>query len=259
MRGLGTAINVATILLGTGAGILVGRRLPERARTTMLQGVGLVVIALGVGQTVHTRNMVFPLVAIVAGALIGELLGIEDRLESLGDHIRRRFERSDSLGTVDVDVDVEVEGAGIERAGLGGAPTTAGSTFVEGFVDASLLFVVGPLAVLGSIADGLRGDLELLVVKSALDGLVSVILGATLGLGVAFSALPVLAYQALLTLAAGGADSVLTDRMTVELTATGGVMVMGIGLRVLDIKRVRVGSMLPALILAPVLVGLFAR
>jgi uncharacterized membrane protein YqgA involved in biofilm formation len=257
MRGLGTAINVATILLGTGAGLLVGRRLPERARTTMLQGVGMVVIALGVGQTVRTRNMVFPLVAIVAGALIGELLGIEDRLESLGDRIRRRFERGDPPGTIDVDV--EVEGASIERAGLGAAPAPTRSTFVEGFVDASLLFVVGPLAVLGSIADGLRGDLELLVVKSALDGLVSVILGATLGLGVAFSALPVLVYQALLTLAAGGADSVLTDRMTVELTATGGVMVMGIGLRVLDIKRVRVGSMLPALVLAPVLVGLFAR
>ena len=242
MPGLGTAINVATIVAGTGAGLLVGGRIPERARTTVLQSVGLITLALGVGQAIRTDNIVFPLVAIVAGGLLGEALRLEDRLESLGDRIRRRVERP---------VDPEIEGATTE------APVPG--TFVEGFVAASLLFCVGPLAILGSIQDGLEGDVGLLVVKSALDGLVSVIFAATLGWGVGFSVLPVLVYQGLLTLLAGGADSVLTDRMILEGTATGGIMVMGISLRLLDLRQVRVGSLLPALLLAPALVAVFAR
>ncbi|HUP85764.1 MAG TPA: DUF554 domain-containing protein [Acidimicrobiales bacterium] len=228
MPGLGTAINVATIVVGTGVGLLVGGRLPERARTTVLQSVGLIVVALGVGQAIRTRNIVFPLVAIVAGGLLGEALRIEERLESLGDRIRRR---------------------------VGGEE----HTFVEGFVVASLLFCVGPIAILGSISDGLENNIGLLVVKSALDGLVSVIFAATLGWGVGFAALPVLVYQGLLTLLAGRADTVLSDRMILEGAATGGIMVMGIGVRLLDLKQVRVGSLLPALALAPALVAAFAR
>jgi uncharacterized membrane protein YqgA involved in biofilm formation len=248
MPGLGTAINVATIVAGTGAGLLVGGRIPERARTTVLSGVGLITLALGVGQAIRTENIVFPLVAIVVGGLLGEALTLEDRLEGLGDRIRRRVERP---------VDAEIEGADAELAV--GAPSAGGSTFVEGFVAASLLFCVGPLAILGSIQDGLEGDIGLLVVKASLDGLVSVIFAATLGWGVGFSVLPVLVYQGALTLLAGGADAVLTDRMILEGTATGGIMVMGISLRLLDLKPVRVGSLLPALVLAPALVAVFAR
>ena len=257
MPGLGTAINVATIVAGTGAGLLVGGRIPERARTTVLQSVGLITLALGVGQAIRTENIVFPLVAIVVGGLLGEALRIEERLESLGDRIRRRVERP---------VDPEVEGA---QDALWRDPRTETvreplqnpeeSTFVEGFVATSLLFCVGPLAILGSIQDGLEGDVGLLVVKSALDGLVSVIFAATLGWGVGFSVLPVLVYQGALTLLAGGADAVLTDRMILEGTATGGIMVMGIAMRLLDLRQVRVGSLLPGLVLAPALVALFAR
>jgi uncharacterized membrane protein YqgA involved in biofilm formation len=245
MSGLGTAINAATIVAGTGAGLLVGGRIPERARTTVLQSVGLITLALGVGQAIRTDNIVFPLVAIVFGGLLGEALRIEDRLEALGDRIRRRVEG---------DVDAEIEGA---DASLEDSSTK--NTFVEGFVAASLLFCVGPLAILGSISDGLEGDVGLLVVKSALDGLVSVIFAATLGWGVGFSVLPVVIYQGLLTLLAGTADAVLSDRMILEGTATGGIMVMGIALRLLDVKQVRVGSLLPGLVLAPALVAVFAR
>jgi uncharacterized membrane protein YqgA involved in biofilm formation len=251
VAGLGTVINVATILAGTAAGLLVGGRLPERARTTVLQSVGLVVIALGVGQVIRTDNIVFPLVAVVAGGLLGEALRIEDRLVSLGDRIRRRVER-------DVDVDADLVALEADEPPEA-RPERPANTFVEGFVAASLLFCVGPLAVLGSIADGVEGDIQLLVVKSALDGLVSVIFAAMLGWGVGFSVVPVLVYQGLLTLLAGQADAILTDRMILEGTATGGVMVMGIGLRVLDLKQVRVGSLLPALLLAPALVAVFAR
>lgn len=225
---------MATIVGGTGAGLLVGGRLPERARTTMLQGVGLVVIVVGVTEAAKTRNVVFPLVAIVAGGLVGELLRLEERLESLGERIRRRVER---------DTD----------------PSAGKTTFVEGFVAASLIYCVGPLAILGSIQDGLRGDISLLVVKSSLDGLVSIVFAATLGWGVGFSALAVAAYQGTLTLLAGGAQSVLSDRMVLEMTATGGIMVMGIGFRLLEVRAVRVGSLLPALAVAPALVGVFAR
>lgn len=258
MVGLGTLINVATILAGAALGLVVGHRLPERVRMTMLQGVGLAVVALGVRQATSTANLVFPLVAVVVGGLLGELMGIEERLADLGEWIRRKVERP---------VDPEVEGV-VEHE-LSGAPPAhdhadgpAASPhrhrFVEGFVAASLLYVVGPLAILGSIADGLSGDIELLVVKAALDGLVSVIFAATLGWGVAFSVVPVALYQGATTLLAGAADALLTERMILELTATGGLLVMGIGVRLLDLKQIRVASFLPALLVAPVLVGLFA-
>lgn len=236
MPGLGTAINVATIAGGTAAGLLIGRYIPERSRVTILQAVGLVTFALGVGQAIRTRNIVFPLVALVLGGLLGEALRLEDRLESLGERIRRRLEGDET----------EVEGEG-------------GSTFVEGFVAASLLFCVGPLAILGSVQDAVAGEIQLLVVKAALDGLVSAIFAATLGWGVGFSLVPVLVYQGGVTLAAARADAFLTDRMILELTSAGGVIVMGIALRLLDIKQVRAGSLLPALALTPLLVALFAR
>jgi uncharacterized protein len=230
VRGLGTLINVAAVLAGTIAGMLAGERLPERTRTTILQAVGIVVVGLGVIGLQDSRNVVFPLVALVLGALIGEAIGIEERVEGLGERLRARFARRGH-----------------------------NATFVEGFVTASLLFCVGPLAILGSIDDGLRADPQLLIVKSTLDGVVAVVFAATLGWGVGFAILPIIAYQGLLTLAAGAADSVLTARMVAEISATGSVLVAGIGLRLLDLVHVRVASLLPAVVIVPILVALFAR
>lgn len=232
MRGLGTAVNVATVLAGTGAGLLLGPRLPERLRTTVLHGVGLVTVALGITNAIHTRNLVFPLVAVVAGGALGELLLIEDGLEGLGSWLRHR------LG---------VQGGTEERR------------FVEGFVSASLLFCVGPLTILGSLSDGLGRGSDQLVVKAVLDGSVALVLASTLGVGVGLSALSVLVVQGGITAAAGLLADVLDERMLDELTATGGIIILGIALRLLDLKQVRVGSYLPALILAPVLVAIFAR
>ena len=231
MRGLGTVVNVLTVLAGTTAGTVIGNRLNERTRATLLAGVGLVTLVIGFDQAAATHNVVFPLVAIVIGGLAGELLVIEERLEGLGEVIRR--------------------GLGAGRDGP--------STFVEAFVTASLVFCVGPLTILGSIQDGLHADHELLFVKAGLDGLVAIVLASTLGWGVAASAAVVLLYQGGLTLLAGAADDVLTDRMIDELTATGGIMILGIGFRLLDVKRVRVASFLPALLVIPVAVALFAR
>lgn len=234
MRGLGTAINVAAVLAGTGVGLALGHRLPERVRATLLSGVGLVTLVLGVSQGLETKNLLFPLAAVVLGAFLGELATLEERLERLGERIQRR----------------------VPRRSRSDEPT---SRFVEGFVAASLVFCVGPLTILGSIQDGLAGDFELLAVKSALDGLVAIVFASTLGLGVGFSALTVLVYQGLLTLGAFALDDVLTERMVAETTATGGVMVVGIGIRLLELKAVRVAAMLPGLLLAPLAVALFAR
>ena len=234
MRGIGTVVNVITVLVGTFAGVMVGNRLPERMRTAVLQVVGLFTLVIGGRDAFGTRNVVFPLVALILGAVLGTALRIEERLEALGEAVRRRFEK----GTDDDD-----------------------SRFVEGFVAASLLFCIGPLTILGSIRDGLGGPdhAQLLLVKAALDGTVAVAFASTMGWGVGFSALTVVAVQGTLTLAAGAADRVLTERMIVEMTAAGGVMVMGIGLRLLDVKKVAVAAFLPALVLAPVGVALFAR
>ena len=234
MRGIGTIVNVVTVLAGTVAGATLGSRLPERLRAAVLQAVGLVTLVIGARDALGSRNVVFPLVSLVLGAAIGEALRIEDRLEALGARMRRRFEK-------DADGD--------------------DTRFVEGFVAASLLFCVGPLTILGSIRDGLGGPdhAQLLLVKAALDGTVAVAFASTFGWGVGFSALTVAVVQGALTLAAGAADGVLTDRMIVEMTAAGGVMVIGIGLRLLDVKKVAVASLLPALVLAPAGVALFAR
>ena len=237
MRGLGTIVNVTTVLVGAAIGLLAGPRLPERLRQIALQGVGLVTFVLGVQEAAKTVNLAFPLGSIVLGGLIGEALGIEELLDRIGNAFQRLAHRR--RGTTEED-----------------AP---GSTFAEGFVTATLIFCVGPLTILGSISDGLGLGAQQLFVKSALDGTVAVVLASTLGAGVMLSALSVLVIQGLLTLAAAAVHAALSSRMIVETTATGGIMILGIALRILDIKRIRVGSFLPAVVIAPVAVALFAR
>ena len=235
VRGLGTIVNVTTVLVGATVGLLVGPRLPERFRQIALQGVGLVTFVLGIQEAGKTANLAFPLGSIVLGGLIGEALRIEHLLDRLGtgfERIARRGHRTDD---------------------------PPGSTFVEGFVTATLFFCVGPLTILGSISDGLGLGAQQLFVKSALDGTVAVVLASTLGAGVALSAFSVLVVQGLLTLAAAAVHAALTDRMIAETTATGGIVIIGIALRILDIRRIPVGSFLPALVIAPVAVALCAR
>jgi hypothetical protein len=238
VRGLGTLVNVATVVAGTAVGMVAGQWVPDRLRATVLEAVGLVTLALGFLEAGRTRNVVFPLVALVLGALVGEALRVEDRLEAVAERLRPAAAR--------------------DRSPTDRSPDD-GRSFVEGFVTASLVYCVGPLTILGSISDGLGHGAQELIVKAALDGLVSVVLASTLGIGVGFSALTVLVVQGSLTAGAGLADRVLDARMIAEMTATGGVMLLGVALRLLDVRRVRVGSLLPALVFAPVLVSLFAR
>lgn len=242
MRGIGTVINVFTIVGGTLVGLIVGRYISERIRLTVEQAVGMTTLVLGIATAAKTDNIVFPLVSVVLGGIIGESLRIEDRFESLGNWVRRK-------------VEVKSQSGWMSRTSL----TTLHPRFVEGFVTATLLFSIGPMSILGSIDDGLGRGAQILIVKAALDGLVSVLFAATMGWGVAISAIIVGIYQGLMTLGASGLDAILTDRMVHEMSATGGIMILGIALRFMEVKPIRVGSLLPGLFVAPVLVALFAR
>jgi len=230
VRGLGTLINTATVLIGGSVGYFVGHRIRESVRTTVVQVIGIATIVLGIGDALDTRNLVFPLVGMVLGAIVGELLRIEERLESLGGRLKRRFAKDDSDGR-----------------------------FVEGFVTATLLFCVGPMTILGAIEDASGKTPQLYIIKGTLDGFMSIIFTATYGIGAMFSAVGVLVVQGLLTLGGTGIDSLLDDRMRTELFAAGGFVVLAIGLNLLRITKIRLGSLLPGLVLTPVLVALFAR
>jgi uncharacterized membrane protein YqgA involved in biofilm formation len=227
--GLGTLINTATVLVGGSVGIAMGNKIPERVRIIVVQVIGMLTIGLGLSDLLKTHNMVFPLLGMVFGAVIGEVMRIEDRLEGFGEVIRRRFAQRQDPGP-----------------------------FISGFVTASLLFCIGPLTILGAIQDASGATPQLYIIKGTLDGFMSVIFGAIHGVGVLFSAVSVFIVQGTLTLFGTNLDSLLNDRMRIELFATGGLAVMAIGLNLLEIKKIRLGSLLPGLIITPILVKLFA-
>lgn len=230
MRGLGTLINTATVIVGGGVGYFIGHRIPENVRLIVMQVVGLATMIMGIESALDTHNIVFPLIGTVFGALIGELLKIEDRLETLGEWLKKKFARDESDE----------------------------STFVKGFVTATLLFCIGPLTILGAIEDASGKTPQLYIIKGTLDGFISIIFVAAYGIGAMFSAVSVFVVQGLLTLGGTGLDSLLDDRMRTELFATGGFLVLAIGLNLLDIKRIKLGSLLPALLITPILVAIFA-
>lgn len=229
MIGLGTLINTATVVVGGTVGVAMGDKIPERVRVVVVQVIGMVTIGLGLSDLLKTHNMVFPLLGMVFGAVIGELLRIEDRLQGIGEFIRKRFAKRQEPGP-----------------------------FVTGFVTATLLFCIGPLTILGAIQDASGATPQLYIIKGTLDGFMSVIFGAIHGVGVLFSAVSVFIVQGTLTLFGTRLDALLNDRMRIELFAAGGLAVMAIGLNLLEIKKIRLGSLLPGLIITPILVQLFA-
>jgi uncharacterized membrane protein YqgA involved in biofilm formation len=224
----GTFINVAAVLAGTAVGLLVGGRLSDSARDRVLSGLGLITLVVGVDLALAWRDTdpLYVLGGVLLGGLVGEAIGIEAWLGRLGDRIQ----------------------AAVSRGGP--------SRVSEAFVTASLLFCVGPLTVVGAIQDGLTGDYDALATKSMLDGFASVALTATLGWGVALAAGTVLLVQGGISLGAGAFEDVLDGEALDALTSAGGILIIGISLKLLDLKDVKVGNFLPALVLAPGLVGL---
>jgi len=224
----GTLIDVAAIVVGGLLGIFFGRRLSDNLKNTVITGMGLFTTAVGFQMFLKTENPLIVLGAIILGALLGEWWKIEEKIQSLGIWLEKR----------------------VAGESVGGS-----SYFVRGFLSASILFCTGPMAVLGSISDGLRGDFLTLSIKSVLDGVISLAFASTLGMGVTFSALPVLAYQGGISLAASKLDTIISATMMNELTATGGILLMGVGISsILEIKKIRVGNFLPAIVIAPLLV-----
>lgn len=239
MPGLGTAINVVAILLGSSLGVLIGNRLPQRVRLTITDALGLVVLVLGglnaaaLGDEAYVAavgagaTLLIVLGSLLIGGTLGSLWRLEDRLEGLGGWLQVRLS--------------------------GGTASGSRARFIEGFVTASLVFCIGPLAVLGSLSDGLGNGIDQLVLKSALDGVAALAFASTLGWGVAASAIAVGVVQGSFTLVAVLLGQVLPDAYVAAITATGGVLLLGVGLRLLDVRKVPVGDLLPALAVAPLL------
>ena len=235
--GLGTAVNIATIIAGASLGVLIGGRMPERTRSLITDVLGLITI-LGAASAlipmwgeryINAMPKGWTLLVILAALLIGGILGsaakLETRLDSFGEYLRKKF--------------------GAHENG----------TFIEGFISASLLFAIGPLAILGSISDGMSTGIDQLLLKSSLDFFAAMAFAASLGWGVAASAIPVGIYQGVWTVIGFGLGSILSDYQIDAMTIVGGLMLVSIGLRLLKVREIAVGNLLPALILAPIFAG----
>ena len=228
MIGLGTIVNAAAIIIGGISGSLLRSGLSDRFRETLMQALGLSVLIIGIsgalqgiyrvvdGDRLNSEFIMLMIFSLVIGSIIGELLNIEDRLERMGLWIQNRF---------------------LKNSG----------NFAEGFITASLVFCVGAMAIVGSLQDGLTGDTGTLFAKSILDGLISVIFAASLGIGVAFSSIPVFIYQGSITLMAGVIEPWLTKTVIIQTSLVGSVLIIAIGLNLLEYKRIKVGNMLPAI------------
>ncbi|MEW6404147.1 MAG: DUF554 domain-containing protein, partial [Chloroflexota bacterium] len=206
----GTLLNVATVLIGGALGLLFGARIPEKLKATVIAGMGLFTAAMGIQMFLKTENPLIVLGALLIGSLLGEWWRIEDGIQRLGQILEQRFARDPF------------------DAAQGRPEAGTGSRFVRGFLTASLLFCVGPMTILGSIQDGLTGDYNLLAVKSVLDGFAALAFASTLGVGVLFSSIIVLGYQGGISLLAAQLNAIVTEPMMNEMTAAGGIMLIGL-------------------------------
>ena len=212
----GVIVNVVAIIAGGIVGLLLKKGLPERLKTIVIQAVGLAVIIIGLSSAILTENLLLLVLSLVIGGVIGTLLKIDQRLESTGQKLEEKFGKNE-----------------------GG--------FAKGFVLATLVYCVGAMAIVGSIQAGVEGDNTTLYIKSILDGVTAIIFTATLGYGVIFSSIPVLIYQGLIVILGIQMQSFLTDEMINEMGAVGGVLILGIGLNLLDIKKLNLGDLLPSI------------
>lgn len=229
----GTLINIATVIIGGTLGCLLGSRLPERIRQTVVTGLGLFTLAYGISMFIKTQNAIVVVLSLLIGIVLGEWWNIEKGLNNLGTWL-----------------EVKV---------LNSTDESSQKRFIKGFLTASLLFCVGPMAILGSVQDGLTGDYQLLVVKSILDGFAALAFAASMGVGVLFSIIPVFLYQGGITLLAIQAQSFFSEAMITEMSAVGGVILLAIGIGgLLELKPIRTANFLPALVLAPLFVALLA-
>lgn len=231
MSGLGTIANALAIIGGTLIGIVLRRGLPEKWQQTIMQGVALCIFIIGLQMALKTGNIVICVVSLVIGSIIGEALDIDGHLQRLGNYLANKFYR--------------------------GADGGVAAKIAEGFISATLIFCIGAMAVVGALQDGLKQDATILYAKATLDGIISVILAANLGIGVVFSAVSVFLYQGSLTMLAGFLQPVMTETVLNEVTACGGVLIMAIGINSLKLLEIRISNQLPAVLVAGVLAYYF--
>lgn len=229
---LAVLVNAVTVILGSILGMLLNKRLKEEYTKTIIACMGICTMVIGITGAIATSNIIIVIICLVLGTILGELLKLKKRLDGAGDWLKKKV------------------------------PQGGNSRFTEGFVTASLLFCVGSMSIMGSFDAGLRNDYDIIFAKSAMDGIMAVTFAATMGIGVAFSALTVIIYQGALTLLAGVIAPILSDPMIVEMSAVGGVMLIATGMNIIGLtkERIRVGNMLPALIFPAVwfaIAGLF--
>lgn len=219
---VGTIVNTAAIIVGSGIGLLIKKRFPERVSEIVFQGLGLFTIFLGLNLAWRSDSYLLIVSSLVLGSIIGELLNLEKATEKFAEALKTKFAKSDSK-------------------------------FTEGFITATLLYCVGSMAIIGAIEDGLKNDPTLLFTKSLMDGFSAIILSAAFGLGVIFSSLTVFTYQATITLMAGYLQTVFTETMIADLSAVGGLLILGLAVNILELKKLRVLNMLPSLLVMVVL------
>lgn len=216
---LGTIVNAVAILIGGLVGVVLKGGLPEKMSQTIIQGVGLCVALLGLASAMEGMSYIIEIIIfIVIGTIIGEAIDIEMRLEKFGDKLEARFAKE-------------------------------GSSFSKGFVTASLLFCVGAMAIMGALEGGLKNNHEILFAKSVIDAIISVVLASTLGIGVVFSAFSVFVYQGSIAMMAGGLSGLLTETVVIQMSATGGLLILGLGISMVLSHKIKVGNMLPSVLL----------
>ncbi len=224
---LGSLVNAAAIIIGGIAGSILKRGLSERFSSLIISTLGLLTMALGMMFAVQSKNIMVVVFSLVLGAIIGEWIDIEKRMNDLGDFVQDKLKAKEG-------------------------------NFSQGFVTASLLFCVGSMAIMGALQSGLINDHKILYTKAIMDGVIAVVFASTLGIGVVLSFLPVFIYQGTIALLASAVAPYLSDVVMTEMTATGGVLLLGVGINILEIKKIKVGNMLPAIFL-PILFMLFMK
>lgn len=224
---IGTLVNTASVLAGSGLGVLFRGRFPEKIQTTVIHGISLAVILIGMQMAFSIEkepDILLVIFSLSIGAVIGELIGLEKRLNDFGTKLKDKFGGGDDL-------------------------------FVQGFVQASLIYCVGAMAIMGAVQDGLNNDPSILFTKSLLDGITSIAFAASTGIGVAFSVIPILIYQGSITLTAKWAAVYLTGDMIRIMTASGGLLITAIGLNMLGVSKIKTGNLLPSLVISVLLAG----
>lgn len=227
---LGTIVNTAAIIFGGLLGLLFGQALPEKMKRTVIQGIGLAVLLIGGSMALQTKNPLIVIASLVIGGVIGEWIDIELRLQHFGQWLERKFEKNGQV-----------------------------TGFTKAFVTASLIYCVGAMAIMGSLESGLRGNHNILFAKSMLDGITAIVFASSMGVGVVVSAVPVFIYQGAITLAAGLLQGMLSSQVIAEMGATGGLLILGIGFNILEIKEIKVGNLLPAIFISVPITLLFNK